>query len=296
MNVRNALQQLRSIVVRQSSHTRSSACMCTLNVVLLSYTPSQTWSTRDRGLRRDTKRSNDCTIQKQLLFSCCRFVRCLCVYSVHSLAVRWFWCLLRARTRSLCCATNEERWKKATTTLSSRSRTLNNIGCCVSLCICVHSTHPMYMHHISTLLLLNNYLAVFFFCTRFVHCNQCVSTNNWVGALDMFWSLLCRFFSSLILFCFFSTVLHPTPVAVWICVFRFFFFFNRMIELRALHAAQTEKLSAGFVFMCLELNARSSRRSDDHYYSCVCHFYLTSSFFFDAFHFYIYYSSRYFMI
>lgn len=88
-------------------------------------------------------------------------------------------------------------------------------------------------------------------------------------------------FFSLILFCFvfFSTVLHPTPVAVWICVFRFFFFFNRMIELRALHAAQTEKLSAGFVFMCLELNARSSRRSDDHYYSCVCHFYLTSSFF-----------------
>lgn len=87
-------------------------------------------------------------------------------------------------------------------------------------------------------------------------------------------------FSSLILFYFFSTVLHPTPVAVWICVFWFFFFFNRMIELRALHAAQTEKLSAGFVFMCLELNARSSRRSDDHYYSCVCHFYLTSSFFF----------------
>lgn len=94
------------------AHTHSNACMCTLNVVLLSYTPSQTWSTRDRGLRRDTKRSNDRTIQKQLLFSCCRFVRCLCVYSVHSLAVRWFWCLLRARTRSLCCATNEERWKK----------------------------------------------------------------------------------------------------------------------------------------------------------------------------------------
>lgn len=72
------------------------------------------------------------------------------------------------------------------------------------LCVFAHMrTHPMYMHHISTLLLLNNYLAVFFFCTRFVHCNQCVSTNNWVGALDMFWSLLCRFFPLLFCFVFF---------------------------------------------------------------------------------------------
>lgn len=140
--------------------------------------------------------------------SCCflvvaSFDACVCVYSVHSLVVRWFWCLLRARTRSLCCATNEERWNKATTTLSSRSRTLNNIECCVSLRICVHSTHPIYMHHISTLLLLNNYLAVFFFLYAFRSLQSlCVHEQlSWSIGYVLVASL--SIFSSLILFCFF---------------------------------------------------------------------------------------------
>lgn len=55
---------------------------------------------------------------------------------------RWYWCLLRARTRSLfifCCATHEamKKWKKK---LSSRSRTLNNIEC-VFAHVCTCATH-----------------------------------------------------------------------------------------------------------------------------------------------------------